>query len=113
MFDVTYELDYENDYPVLFNDPEMTAFAAAALQATELPGVDAVERCEAQPPSEDFAYYAKERPSVFLYVGAAPEEGEAYPHHHPKFRIDEGSMLIAAETMGTLVIDYLKGSSEE
>ena len=113
MFDVTYELDYENDYPVLFNDPEMTAFAASALQATDLPGVAAVEQCEAQPPSEDFAYYAKERPSVFLYVGAMPKDGEAYPHHHPKFRINEDSMLIAAETMGTLVIDYLKGSSEK
>lgn len=113
MFEVTYELDYENDYPVLFNNPELTAFAADALQATEMPGVIGIERCEAQPPSEDFAYYAKERPSVFLYVGAAPEDGEAYPHHHPKFRINEGSMLIAAETMGTLVVDYLKGSSEK
>ncbi|CZQ90465.1 peptidase m20 [Trichococcus palustris] len=111
MFDVTYELDYDNDYPVLYNDPEMTAFAANALQATDMPGVNAVERCEAQPPSEDFAYYAKERPSVFLYVGASPEEGEAYPHHHPKFRINPESMTIAAETMGTLVIDYLNGGS--
>ena len=48
-----------------------------------------VEICEPQPPSEDFAYYAKERPSAFIYTGAAVENGEIYPHHHPKFNISE------------------------
>ncbi len=43
-----------------------------------------VEMCEPQPPSEDFAYYAKERPSAFIYTGAAVENGEIYPHHHPE-----------------------------
>ena len=31
--------------------------------------------------------------------GAAPQDG-AYPHHHPKFKIDEKSMLVAAESRG-------------
>lgn len=113
MFDVTYELDYQNDYPVLYNDPDMTEFAATALQTSHMPDVVAIEQCEAQPPSEDFAYYAKERPSVFLYVGASPDGEKAYPHHHPKFKINEKSMTVAAETMGTLVIDYLKRGNEE
>ncbi len=37
-----------------------------------------VEMCEPQPPSEDFAYYAKERPSAFIYTGAAVEDGGTY-----------------------------------
>lgn len=112
MFDVTYDLDYDNDYPVLFNNPEMTEFAAQSLENSQAPHIVGVELCDAQPPSEDFAYYAKERPSVFLYVGATPEDGEAYPHHHPKFRINEKSMTIAAEAMGSLVIDYVKRGNQ-
>jgi hypothetical protein len=40
-----------------------------------------------------FAYYAKERPSAFIYTGAAVEDGEIYPHHHPKFNIGCGSHI--------------------
>lgn len=30
-----------------------------------------------------------------------------YPHHHPKFTIDESSMLVAAEAVGAVVLNYL------
>lgn len=43
----------------------------------------------------------------FFYSGAAPKDGKIYPHHHPKFTIDESSMLVAAEAVGTVVLDYL------
>ncbi|NJI01259.1 amidohydrolase, partial [Staphylococcus hyicus] len=71
-----------------------------------------VALCEPQPPSEDFAYYAQERPSAFIYVGAAPEEGEMYPHHHPKFNISEKALLTSAQAVGTVVLDYLKGDDD-
>lgn len=108
MFGITYELDYQNDYPVLYNDPELTEFVVNSLINSSIPGVTGVERCEPQPPSEDFAYYAKERPSVFFYVGAMPADGTYYPHHHPKFDINEDCLLIAAEAMGAVVVDYLR-----
>lgn len=111
MFDVTYDLDYKNDYPVLYNDPEVTEFGVNVLKNTTITELKGVEMCEPQPPSEDFAYYAKERPSMFFYVGAAPENGKAYPHHNPKFDIDEKSLMISAKAMGAIVVDYLKGSS--
>ena len=31
-----------------------------------------------------------------------------YPHHHTKFNINETSMLVVAEAVGTIVLDYLK-----
>ncbi|MDJ1089073.1 M20 family metallopeptidase [Macrococcoides caseolyticum] len=105
MFDVECELDYQDDYPALYNDPEFTQYVADTLQSTDL-DFD-VALTESQPPSEDFAYYAKERPSSFIYAGAGPEDGHIYPHHHPKFNINEKSLLIAAQAVGTVVIDYL------
>lgn len=105
MFDVECELDYQDDYPALYNDPEFTQYVADTLQSADL-DFD-VALTEPQPPSEDFAYYAKERPSSFIYTGASPEDGHIYPHHHPNFNINERSLLIAAQAVGTVVIDYL------
>ncbi|UOB20198.1 M20 family metallopeptidase [Macrococcus armenti] len=106
MYDVTCELEYNDDYPALYNDPEFTNYVAQTLKDASLDFE--VDMCEPQPPSEDFAYYAKERPSAFIYTGAAPEDGEIYPHHHPKFNISEKSLLISAQAVGTVVLDYLQ-----
>ncbi|TDL38321.1 amidohydrolase [Macrococcoides bohemicum] len=107
MFGVTCELEYNDDYPALYNDPAFTQYVADTLMHSDLDF--GVEMCEAQPPSEDFAYYAKERPSAFIYTGAMPKDSEVYPHHHPKFNISEKSLLISAKAVGTVVLEYLKG----
>ncbi|EIA20792.1 hypothetical protein KKC_04990 [Listeria fleischmannii subsp. coloradonensis] len=113
MFGVTCELDYKNDYPVLNNDEALTHFVVDSINSSAIPEITAVTRCEPQPPSEDFAYYAKERPSVFFYVGAMPADGHFYPHHHPKFDINEDALLIASKAMGACVLDYLKGETNK
>ena len=77
------------------------------FKQAKLDDVKGVEVCEPQSPSEDFAFYAKTLPSTFIYSGAKPREGKAYPHHHPKFTIDESSMLVAAEAVGAVVLNYL------
>lgn len=107
MYGVQCELEYTRDYPVLYNDPELTKQVAKAIEAANIPEVKSVERCEPQPPSEDFAYYAKELPCTFFYVGASPKDKETFPHHHPKFDIDEGSLLIAAKSVAAVTFDYL------
>ncbi|MGO3048786.1 amidohydrolase [Staphylococcus casei] len=108
MFGVTCELDYQDDYPALYNDPQFTRFVVESLKNTKTDALQNVEECEAQPPSEDFAYYAKAMPSSFIYAGAAPENGDIYPHHHPKFNISEKSLRVAAEAVGISVLNYLK-----
>lgn len=107
MFNVGVELHYENDYPVLYNDPEMTELVINAIQTADFPELKAVEICEPQAPSEDFAHYAAKVPSCFLYVGAAIEGETAYPHHHPKFKINEDALTVAAKSMASIVVDYL------
>lgn len=107
-FNVTCDFEYLDDYPAVYNDPDFTEYVANTLQSSEKDAILKVERCEPWPPSEDFAYYAKEVPSSFIYAGAQPEKGEVYPHHHPKFNISESSMRSAAEAVGIVVLDYLK-----
>ncbi|QLK86910.1 M20 family metallopeptidase [Staphylococcus sp. 17KM0847] len=108
MYGVTCELDYTHDYPALYNDPEFTKFVVDAIKCVQTDAIHDIQQCEPQPPSEDFAYYVKERPSAFIYAGAAPECGEVYPHHHPKFDINEQSLRVAAEAVGIAVLTYLK-----
>lgn len=106
-FGVTCDFEFNKDYPALYNNPEFTSYVADTIKNAGDNDIKGVEECEPQPPSEDFAFYAVELPSTFIYSGAAPEDGEIYPHHHPKFNISESSMLFAAEAVGTVVLDYL------
>jgi len=47
---------------------------------------------------EDFSEFASRVPSCFYFVGAGNQEkGITYPHHHPKFDIDEDSLAVGVE----------------
>ena len=105
-YGVSIELEYANDYPVLYNDPAITDRVQAALEGARIPEIKAVVETAPQPPSEDFAYYLKEKPGCFFYVGARPAEGPWYPHHHPKFDINEDSLIISAKAMAAVVADF-------
>lgn len=107
MYGVEAQLDYANDYPVLINDEEVTLKVKEAIEQADIPEINEVIETGPIAPSEDFAYYLQEKPGTFLYVGAKPEGKEAYPHHHPKFEIDERSLLISAKAMAAAVSSYL------
>src|SRR5690606_7509963 len=105
-YGVESKLEYKNDYPVLYNDPDVTEQVRQALEQASIPDVESIMETPPQPPSEDFAYYLEKVPGCFFYVGAAPESGEAYPHHHPKFDINENSLIISAKAMAAVVASY-------
>lgn len=105
-FNTGVEINYTNDYPVLYNDPEMTDLVVEAIKEAKIPEVKEISDGGEQPPSEDFSYYAKKRPSCFFYVGAHKEDAP-YPHHHPKFDIREDAMIICAKTMAAVAVKYL------
>lgn len=50
--------------------------------------------------SEDMSYFLARRPGVFLFLGAGnPEVGASYPHHHPRFEIDEAALPLGVELL--------------
>lgn len=110
MYGCTIELDYKNDYPVLVNDGAMTQVVVDAVKEAKIPEMVALEDCGPQAQSEDFSYYSQVIPACFFYIGARPE-GKAYPHHHPKFTINEEAMVIAAKAMGAAALKYLGENS--
>ena len=87
-------------YPVLVNDEELTR---RALEAAGGVGFEPA-RVLTLPPQgvgEDFAYYCQKVAGAFVFVGAAnAAKGCTFPHHHPRFNIDEdvlpwGTALLA------------------
>ncbi|QGG60754.1 amidohydrolase [Loigolactobacillus bifermentans] len=107
MFGVTAELDYDDNYPVLVNEPKFTTQMIDSLKAAALPEINQIFDCGPQDPSEDFAYFAQNTPSCFFYVGCQTPDGGNHPHHSPDFMLNEASLLIAAKAAGTAALAYL------
>ncbi|NRD78369.1 amidohydrolase [Bacillus sp. BRMEA1] len=102
--DSTYEYNFVRGYPAVINHAKETEFLIEC--AKEVEEVKNIEETEPQMGGEDFAYYLQEVPGTFFYTGAKPAvDGDGYPHHHPKFDIDEKAMLIAAKTLGTAAVN--------
>jgi amidohydrolase len=92
----TADVTLEDGYPALVNDPGVVDRALrAARQIGFTP--DQLVTMPAQGGAEDFAYYALKVPAAFLFLGARNEaKGCTYPHHHPRFNIDEDALPLGA-----------------
>ncbi|WP_367376069.1 amidohydrolase [Lentilactobacillus kefiri] len=103
-FGVTADLDYDDNYPVLYNDPSFSKQVINTLKEANIPEITDFG---AQDPSEDFAYFAQKKPSIFFYVGCMTADGKNHPHHSPDFMMNEKCLLIAAKAAGTVTLKYL------
>ncbi|MDX8360985.1 M20 family metallopeptidase [Cytobacillus sp. IB215316] len=105
--DADYTFNFTRGYPPVINHQAEAQYLMDI--AKNVPGVDEVITCEPSMGGEDFAYYLQHVQGAFFFTGAkSPTWEKAYPHHHPKFNIDEEAMLIAAKTLGAVTLSYLK-----
>ena len=103
--DSSYDYQFHRGYPAVINHKTETEFLAEL--AGKIDEVKWVEETEPDMGGEDFAYYLQQVKGTFFFTGARPENtDENYPHHHPKFDIDEKAMLIAAKTLGSAALNY-------
>ncbi|MCM3072513.1 MULTISPECIES: amidohydrolase [Staphylococcus] len=110
-FDVTYDLDYQFGYPVLYNHPAQTEQVVDILTASKGDYFEHLVEIPSVSGSEDFAYYLKEIPGAFFIVGCKPEDIEApYMNHHPKFEVNEDALLVAAKAVGEIAINRLSAT---
>lgn len=108
-FGVKVNLDYKFDYPVLYNHPEQTNAVHDILKQSEGTYFDEVVEGQALSGSEDFAYYLTKTPGTFYIVGARPKGVESpYPNHHPKFTINEDSMMVCAKSLGEIMLNRME-----
>lgn len=91
-FNVSITLNYTDGYPALINSEKETLWLKSlAIQ------IDEIEKVVEGTPSlggEDFAYFLQERPGCYFNTGVRNEAtGANFPHHHPKFDLDEQGLL--------------------
>jgi amidohydrolase len=88
--DAGYELDYRLGYAPVVNDAGVAELVTEALR-------DVAELADLAPlmGGDDVSAYLAEVPGCYFFVGAGSEEaGAVWPHHHPRFRIDERALGI-------------------
>ena len=105
---VSYKLEFKVGNHLLSNNPEAAALVRSA--AEEILGDQSKITSKIRTMAgEDFSDYLQSTPGAFTFIGINnPEAGSDYPHHHPKFDIDEDALPIGAELHVRTALNYLK-----
>lgn len=102
----TYELEFKCGNRLLSNDHKMAELVRSVAEKVVKPE-DVIGSEFRTMIGEDFAEFALRVPSAFYFIGTGNEEKETdYPHHHPRFNIDEDSLLIGVEMHVRTALEY-------
>lgn len=88
--------------PPVVNDAVLAGMAERVLKQAGLEVIRAVP----SPASEDFGFYQKQIPGLFLFVGTSGKE----EWHHPAFDLDERALPGTAKLLALLADTYLASS---
>ncbi|CAM3693671.1 amidohydrolase [Aeromicrobium ponti] len=102
-----YDLKYICGYLPVVNDEEVTKIIEDT--ARELYGEEGLDFPKPKMGAEDFSAYQQKAPGAFFMIGTRNEDkGIVFPHHHPKFDIDEDSLEYGVNMFVNAVFNYLK-----
>ncbi|HET7202813.1 MAG TPA: amidohydrolase [Steroidobacteraceae bacterium] len=96
--------------PVVVNEPALTTRAVATLE--RVAGKDHVAVMPYVTGSEDFAFYARQMPTFYYFVGSTPQGQDpatAPSNHSPRYFLDEAALPLGVSTLTALALDYLQG----
>lgn len=105
------EIEYVKGYPPLINDPELVKIAFTAMK--KVVGEEGAVMIE-KPAlgGEDFAFFSKEVPSVFMWLGCRPAgvaKEDFPPLHNRKFLPDDEALPLGVEIMVSCALEFLEG----
>ncbi|MBN1286497.1 MAG: amidohydrolase [Anaerolineae bacterium] len=90
----------------LVNDEVVTKQVLRAVEAAL--GTDRLAHPVRTMGAEDMSYFLDRVPGCFFFVGSGnAEKGTNYPHHHPRFDLDEDAFPVAAAAMAAAVAQYV------
>lgn len=103
----TAEVDYTMFVPPVINDPRVTDILKDA--AVQIAGAENVEESKIQMVSEDYSYFQRKVPGTFFFVGAGKAENNTnFPHHSPRFSVDEDALPTAAAVLAGFAMNALE-----
>ncbi len=106
------QLPYSAHYPVTYNDPDLTASMLPTLE--RIAGAENINLIDAVTGAEDFSYFAREVPGLYVFVGGKPLDAPAdenVSHHTPDFFVDESGMKLGLQAYVNLALDFMEMAS--
>jgi amidohydrolase len=100
------DVQIHRGYPVTSNDPALTKRMLPTLERVA-PGK--VKQSELITGAEDFTYFQRQAPGLFVFLGITPPEqaGKAPANHSPLFYVDEKALPTGVRALANLAVDYL------
>jgi amidohydrolase len=95
-------------YDVTVNDPALMQWSLPTIR--RIAGDENVGVVDKVCGAEDFAFYQKVVPGVFLRLGCRPPEvalKDSAPNHSPRFFVDERCLTLGVRTLSALALDWL------
>jgi amidohydrolase len=106
--DVTVDLKVDLLTPAVVNDAEATKLLREV--AGDVLGQENVRDDLRTMGSEDMAYFLNEVPGSFIFLGSGnAERGLDYPHHNPRFDIDEAVLPLGVAILAETATRFLNG----
>ena len=99
-------------YPVTVNDPALTEAMLPTLR--RVAGADHVHFVPKVMGSEDFSFFQRVSPGLFIFLGVVPpgtDPLQAAPNHSPRFYVDERCLVLGVRALANLACDYLQSGS--
>lgn len=103
-----YEINHEYCYPSLKNSAQFTkGFVESAKKIIK--EEDIIEMKLPVMGAEDMSYFLQRAPGTFFYLSTPKEiDGKLYPHHNPKFDIDEKELWKGVALIVQGAMDWLE-----
>jgi amidohydrolase len=100
------DVQIHRGYPVTANDPALTKRMLPTLERAAPGNVKVSELITG---AEDFTYFQREAPGLFVFLGITPPEqvGKAPANHSPLFFVDEKALPVGVRALTYLALDYL------
>ena len=95
-------------YPSTVNDEALTATMLPSLAAAA--GKENLILMDPMTGSEDFSFFQKEKPGVFVFLGGMKPGADPLKtpsHHTPDFYLDESGFTLGVRALSYLVVDYM------
>lgn len=100
-----HELEFPYGHPTVINDGSFSRFFTSRVVGEMVP------KLEVEPlvtlAGEDFSEFASRVPGLFYFLGAGKPGTENFPHHHPRFDIDESVLEVGVELHIRTALEYL------
>jgi amidohydrolase len=95
-------------YPATVNPPAFTAQMLPSIQAAA--GEGNVIAMDPITGSEDFSFFQREKPGIFIMLGGMKKGGDPLTtpsHHTPDFYLEESGFKLGVRALSYFVVDYM------